>query len=69
MDAQQTHSRIAMLLPRAKALAVRGGVHHHAWNAVADAEAYLRGAPTFYPVERIAAALADCVAIDGHAEP
>lgn len=50
--------RIRHALGPAKAAALRGGVDHGAWSAVADAEAYLRGAPTFIAPDAIAEALA-----------
>lgn len=46
-------------LPRVKALAMRAGVRHLAWDVIADAEAYMRGAPTFVSPEAIAHALAE----------
>jgi hypothetical protein len=53
--------RILAGLPHAKAVAMRAGAGHIAWDVVADAEAYMRGAPTFVEPERIATTLAQYI--------
>jgi hypothetical protein len=58
MQSEEIRGRIIAGLPHAKAVAMRSGAQHKAWAVVADAEAYVRGAPTFVPPEEIAAALA-----------
>ena len=58
MHPDEIRVRILAGLPHAKAAARRAGASHVAWDVVADAEAYMRGAPTFVPPERIATELA-----------
>lgn len=55
--ADDVRGRILAGLPHARAVALRGGCWDRAWGVVADAEAYLRGSPTFIPPEAIADAL------------
>ena len=59
MEADRIRELILAGLPHAKAAAMRAGVQHAAWDVVADAEAWVRGAPTFVPPEVIARMLAD----------
>lgn len=64
-EADDVRGRILAGLPHVRAVAMRAGAHHRAWCVIADAEAYVRGAPTFVPPEAIAEAMAEFVPTPG----